>query len=365
MENGNWILLAKKITNWKWFKYPEMVQMWIYLLSEAKYKPTRFAERVIERGQLLTTRKELVEKTGLSERQVRTCLQRLQRTGEINIKTTSQNTLVTICKYGDYQDYEPTERPTNDQQTTNERPTKDQQTTNERPTYNINNKTIKQINKITNSVGELTLLGDGGAPENESGSSEVEVLDSEDLTAYETESETKEKSSAKKESGFFDISDTNTTAVVDLFGNVEKMPETAKNRANIANKLNFAEILEWFNAKVEGTPIPKILKFTPKRETNFRNAVRTYGLEKINKLLDLVINSPFLTGNSDSERSWVADFDFIFNANRIPQILEGKYNKKFIKHGQKSSSPVYSDEEIMRIVAAGNAMYEAGLKDRN
>lgn len=71
---------------------------------------------MVRRGQLLTSRSILSRQTGLSERQVRTCLSRLKTTNQVTIETTgvstSRKTIVTLCKYEDYQDKRPSNRPT-------------------------------------------------------------------------------------------------------------------------------------------------------------------------------------------------------------------------------------------------------------
>jgi hypothetical protein len=61
----------------------------------------------------------------MSERSVRTCLDKLEQTREIAIKSTNRFSVITVCKYASYQ---LKEKPS-DQQNANKRPTNDQQTT--------------------------------------------------------------------------------------------------------------------------------------------------------------------------------------------------------------------------------------------
>ena len=117
-----------------WIK---MVATLIHLLLKANWKDKKWRGVDVKRGQIITSRTRLAEEIGLTERQLRTCLERMQETGEIACETTNRYTIVTICNYDSYQEIEntqrpaerPAERPTNDQQTTNKRPTRDQQTT--------------------------------------------------------------------------------------------------------------------------------------------------------------------------------------------------------------------------------------------
>ena len=120
-----WIKIHYKFLSWEWFQDDGMVRLFINLLLRANYQPKKWKGMAIERGQLVTGRKQLCLETGLSERTIRTCLQRLEDTGEITRKSTNKFSIVTICNYDTYQH----EDLQNDQQTTNKRPTNDQQTT--------------------------------------------------------------------------------------------------------------------------------------------------------------------------------------------------------------------------------------------
>ena len=120
-----WIKIHYKFLSWEWFQDDGMVRLFINLLLRANFQPKKWKGILLERGQLVTGRRQLSIETGLSERTIRTCLQRLEDTGEITIKTTNKFSIITICNYDTYQ-YEDNK---NDQQTTNKRPTNDQQTT--------------------------------------------------------------------------------------------------------------------------------------------------------------------------------------------------------------------------------------------
>ncbi|MBQ7212283.1 MAG: hypothetical protein IJS19_06430 [Muribaculaceae bacterium] len=124
-----WIKLHRKFLEWEWFDSDNMVKMFIYLLLSANTKDKRWRGMIVKRGQLVTSRASLSERLNISERSVRTCIARLVDGGEITTKSTNKFTILTICKYEQYQQVKNDSRPTNDQQTTNKRPTNDQQTT--------------------------------------------------------------------------------------------------------------------------------------------------------------------------------------------------------------------------------------------
>lgn len=133
-ENG-WILLSRKIIDWQWFDKSEMVKFWLYLLLSANAEDKKWHGIEIKRGQLVTSVQHLTEALHLTTQQVRTALKRLQDGGEIEIKTTNQFTLITICNYRTYQDYGPTQQQTNNKPITNEQQTNNKPITTTKQIY--------------------------------------------------------------------------------------------------------------------------------------------------------------------------------------------------------------------------------------
>jgi DNA-binding transcriptional regulator YhcF (GntR family) len=86
----------------------------------------------LEVGQLLTSMERIASDTGLSVQNVRTALKNLEKTKEILKKSTSKNTVITVCNYSEYQntESEANNQPTNNQQAANKQLTNNQQTTN-------------------------------------------------------------------------------------------------------------------------------------------------------------------------------------------------------------------------------------------
>lgn len=143
---SGWIKLHRKFLDWEWYSDPYMVHIFLYFLIEANHEPKRWRGIQVNRGQLITGRHSLSEKLGMSERRIRTCIERLKSTNEVTIQTTNRYSIITICKYDIYQVNEKINDQQsdqlNDQQKTNNRPTKDQQST---TTKNIRNKEDKNL----------------------------------------------------------------------------------------------------------------------------------------------------------------------------------------------------------------------------
>jgi hypothetical protein len=143
-----WVTLHRKFLQWEWFDKPEMVQLFIYLLLMAQHGERKYRGVILQRGELVTSIPKIMNDCKLSEQQARTCIKRLKSTGEITCKATNKYTIITICNYDRYQDYNfPSNGQTNGQ--TNGQATDKQRTSNG---HNINNNvTIKQCNNINNN----------------------------------------------------------------------------------------------------------------------------------------------------------------------------------------------------------------------
>ena len=130
--NG-WVKIYRKLRRWEWYKTPHMVHLFVHLLLSANHEPARWKGMEIMPGQLVTGRHALSEDTAISERSVRTCLERLKSTGEVTIETTSQFSLITIVRWADYQGSVRDSTSETTSQPSHERPATDQQpTTNEK-----------------------------------------------------------------------------------------------------------------------------------------------------------------------------------------------------------------------------------------
>ena len=127
MTSEGWIKIHRKLAQWEWADDPNMVALWIHLLLAANYEQTEWHGVTLERGQLATTRKKLSETTGISDQSLRTLIKRLVECNQINVKSTNKFTIITICKYDDYQLLEEVIQPTINQQSTNNQPTINQQ----------------------------------------------------------------------------------------------------------------------------------------------------------------------------------------------------------------------------------------------
>lgn len=124
-----------------------MVSLLVHLLMLANYEDRRWRGVTIQRGQLVTSLISLSDITGISVQSLRTCLKRLEETGEIVTESTNKYRIITICKYDIYQGTVFT-----DQQTTNNQLTNNQQSTNNQLTTPKEYKEDKNNKKISTKV---------------------------------------------------------------------------------------------------------------------------------------------------------------------------------------------------------------------
>lgn len=146
------VKIHRKLKEWEWYNKSEMVHLFMHLILSANNSDGSWQGREVKRGQLITGLHSLNKATGISIQTLRTCLKRLQNSHEINIQSTKLNSLITICKYDDYNDK---------YQQANKQSTNDQQTSNKRSTTNKNDKEYKEdiYMSILNSFKAITGKG--------------------------------------------------------------------------------------------------------------------------------------------------------------------------------------------------------------
>lgn len=101
--SGGYIRLYRSLLTWEWFRDSPTLHVFLYLLLTACFAPIRREGVALAAGQLITARRQIAERTGLSEQQVRTALKRLVSTREITIEPGSRFSLVTLHNFARYQ----------------------------------------------------------------------------------------------------------------------------------------------------------------------------------------------------------------------------------------------------------------------
>ena len=103
LENG-FITLERKICTWRWFREPNTLVVFLYLILQANYEPHDFENITIQRGQIATSYPSIAKNTGLSVKSVRTAIKHLIETGEVAVSKYPRYSVYTVVCYDKYQD---------------------------------------------------------------------------------------------------------------------------------------------------------------------------------------------------------------------------------------------------------------------
>ncbi len=103
MNNTGYIKLHRKILDWEWYKHTNTRILFLHLLISANWEDSYQNGHMIQRGQLLTTVKELSTINQQTTQQTKTALKHLVSTNEITIKATPKFSIITVNNYDVYQ----------------------------------------------------------------------------------------------------------------------------------------------------------------------------------------------------------------------------------------------------------------------
>lgn len=102
--DNTWIKLPRDFVEWRWYHNTETVHLFLYLLLSANVKNKDYNNVTINRGELITSIRQLSLNTGMSIQTVRTCLKRLKTSKEIRYrKLNNQGTIIIIVDFDTYQ----------------------------------------------------------------------------------------------------------------------------------------------------------------------------------------------------------------------------------------------------------------------
>jgi hypothetical protein len=163
-ERPGWVCLYRKSIDSTVFKDINFWHVWTWCLMKANFEdsesPFNGKDIVIKRGQFITGRnKALEEMPQMTAQKYRTAIEYLKSTNRITTNVTNKFTIITICKYDDYQNINKETNQQNINQTnqplTNHQPTTNQPLTNEQPHLNKKNNYNKDNNPTKEGATEF------------------------------------------------------------------------------------------------------------------------------------------------------------------------------------------------------------------
>ena len=157
-EQQGWIKTYRKIIDWEWYTDANVFRVFMHILLSANYSPKKWHGMTVNAGELVTSIGSLAAQLKLTEQQIRTALNKLEKTGEITKKSTNRNTVIFAVNYEFYQslNYEEQQSDNNQvttkQQSDNNQITTKQQSDNNQITTNKNNKNVKNDKNVENNT---------------------------------------------------------------------------------------------------------------------------------------------------------------------------------------------------------------------
>lgn len=91
--------------------------------------------------------------------------------------------------------------------------------------------------------------------------------------------------------------------------------------------VDFVELVNYWNEKMNGKVISKLQKLTQKRKAAVLAREKEYGKEAIKVAIDKTAESTFLNGGGST--GFIASFDWVFtHPNNFVKVIEGNYDNK-------------------------------------
>ncbi len=146
-----YISLYRSLKNWEWYDDVNVKVLFIELLLTCNWKAKSWKGEIVNRGEIITSPKQLALILNLTESKIKTALKKLQSTKEIAIKTTNKYTKISLLKFNDYQnEIEEDDKQIDNKSTTNREQKANKSISNDKQ---IDNKSL-QLNKDNNNNKE-------------------------------------------------------------------------------------------------------------------------------------------------------------------------------------------------------------------
>ena len=137
-----WIKLHRQLIERGWLKNHNVCIFWIYCLLKATHEPIKiivgFQEVDLQPGEFVFGRHKASKETGLSEQEIRTCIDSLRKRQNLTIKSTNKFSIISIKNWDTYQNPNNANQPAN-QPATNQQVTTNKNDKNEKNKYSCAN----------------------------------------------------------------------------------------------------------------------------------------------------------------------------------------------------------------------------------
>lgn len=161
--NQGYVKMFRKFKDWEWYTNINVKTLFLHCLIRANHSDRKYQGISIKRGEFMTSIKTLSIESGLSERQVRTALDKLVLTNELTSKSNNKYRIIKVLKYEDYQTVDKLDN----KQVTNKRQTIDKPLTTNKVLKNVKNvkkelKTYRKFAHLSLTIKEFDKLVEDG-----------------------------------------------------------------------------------------------------------------------------------------------------------------------------------------------------------
>ena len=113
---AGYIKIHRQLLEWEWYGDTNTMRVFLHLLLSANWKNGMFKGVEIPRGNLVTSLSKLSQALRLTERQIRTAIEHLKKSGTIAVTTYSKFSVIEVLNYDLYQDNDSQNDSQNDNQ---------------------------------------------------------------------------------------------------------------------------------------------------------------------------------------------------------------------------------------------------------
>lgn len=278
----------------------------------------------LARNQLAVSIRQLAEKWIWTISKVRRFLLALEQKGYVMVCASSAKTIITIIDFGEGSTVCSDSVATKPSETPTDTPS---ETLSETPTDTLQNHENTDAQRGLSRIGETLTDTPADTPSETPTDTPTDTLS----RAYKNDNIISCLNEEKKKEDIIDSSLRSES----LSTHVDPRPSTSPE-----------DVVEFYNKTVKGTALSRCVKLTDKRRKAITARVRQFGAGMVFKAIKDAAASDFCNGANN--RNWTADFDFVFNQNKMANILEGKYSNHAttkINQGHRNSDHP-SDSEL-------------------
>ena len=102
MEECGWIKLRRAFAKLNWYSDSKMVHVFIHLVLSASSYNIEWLGIPVKVGQMVTSRRRIVIETGIADKTVKICLNKLVSANMITVSQMGNYIIITICDYEKY-----------------------------------------------------------------------------------------------------------------------------------------------------------------------------------------------------------------------------------------------------------------------